>query len=318
MKILFITNMYPITSPFYGIFVKEQIDEITKTIACEHDLYYINAREKGSMEYLFSMFNIPLKIIKHKYDIIHIHYGLSALFLSIYKPMAKVYLTLHGSDILEKQGKNLQVYVTKFLLKRVDKVFIQSKEMEPIIRPFNKNYEILPCGVNTDFFKPDRKIKNDERTKTVIFPGNRSAHVKNYSVFEKVIGYLKEQSSFLIKQEFIDNLSREEVRDILNTGDCLLMTSISEGSPQVVKEALSCGLPVVSVPVGDVPFMIESVPHCYISKTYSAEELGTLVLKSFLGNGNDIRDAFIRKNIYDHRSVARRLIKNYGIELQVE
>src|SRR5207253_3876490 len=46
--------------------------------------------------------------------------------------------------------------------------------------------------------------------------------------------------------------TREQVRLMLNAADCLLVTSLHEGSPNIVKEAMACNLPVVSVPCGDV------------------------------------------------------------------
>src|SRR4030065_378658 len=50
----------------------------------------------------------------------------------------------------------------------------------------------------------------------------------------------------------IINKKPVEVAAFLNACDCLLMTSNQEGSPNIVKEALACNLPVISIDVGDV------------------------------------------------------------------
>jgi glycosyltransferase involved in cell wall biosynthesis len=48
--------------------------------------------------------------------------------------------------------------------------------------------------------------------------------------------------------------------------DALLLTSDVEGSPMVIKEAMACNLPVVSVRVGDVPEVIGGVPGCALAE----------------------------------------------------
>jgi glycosyltransferase involved in cell wall biosynthesis len=50
----------------------------------------------------------------------------------------------------------------------------------------------------------------------------------------------------------------------MSAGDALVLVSDGEGSPQVIKEAMACNLPIVSVAVGDVPDVIGGTPGCYL------------------------------------------------------
>jgi glycosyltransferase involved in cell wall biosynthesis len=48
--------------------------------------------------------------------------------------------------------------------------------------------------------------------------------------------------------------------------DALILTSALEGSPMVIKEAMACNLPIVSVRVGDVPEVISGTPSCTLAE----------------------------------------------------
>lgn len=314
-KVLVVTNMYPSEeSPFSGIFIQEQLMELKKHYQFDFKIFLIDGIRKGKSEYIKSIFLIPKAIKSYKPDIIHIHYGISGIFLKFFKPKnVKIIVTLHGGDILEKGSTALQIFFTKKVIKLADYIFVQNEEMKILAEKINPNVEIMTCGIDPDFFKPVKpRITTD--SKRILFPSSPERWDKNYQLFEKVIKILKDRGFDKIEIDTLDKLSREQVREKMCDSDVLLMTSVSEGSPQSIKEALSCGLPVVSVPVGDVAEMIEGIPNCYVAGNHDGYELADLVEKSIFGNPKGIREKFMLKENYFNKNIAIRLAKQYNIK----
>lgn len=140
---------------------------------------------------------------------------------------------------------------------------------------------VIPVGVDTDMFKPMNKEQIRESKgfasddKIVLFIG-RLEKEKDVSfllrafkvVLEKeknakmvLVGEgrerddLERESSELGIDEnviFLGNIPHSKIPEILNCSDVLALCSKYEGSPTIVKEAISCGIPVVSTDVGDV------------------------------------------------------------------
>lgn len=304
--------MYPIDSMVhFGIFVKEQVDHISDMYDVDSKVYFLNAREEGKTKYLRSLFEIPRLIRKMKPDVIHIHYGISGLFLLFYRPQADVYLTFHGGDVLADQGFYFQNIISTLVARRVKKVFVLNSEMEVLAKSIGTDFELLPCGVDTDFFTPLSKGVHLNTKPLIIFPGDPKLSVKNYALFKEVVQSIESRLGETIEIKCICGMSRNEVRDTLAAADCLVMTSISEGSPQVVKEALACNLPVVSVDVGDVRTVLQDIPSCHIATTYDSSTLADFVLEVLADARGLIRDAFIAKGQYDNVSICKRLYDNY-------
>ena len=83
------------------------------------------------------------------------------------------------------------------------------------------------------------------------------------------------QNTVVFGQNTIVN---EQVPVLMSAVDCLLLTSLAEGSPNVIKEALACNLPIVSVNVGDVAERLNNVEHCYLVN-YDYQEIASAVTK---------------------------------------
>jgi glycosyltransferase involved in cell wall biosynthesis len=128
---------------------------------------------------------------------------------------------------------------------------------------------IVPAGVDTQLFQPgDRAAARAELGWPpdgfyVLLPGARSNPVKGAELFERALGVLK-RSLPEATGVSLDDRGRREVALVMNAADVLLVTSLSEGSPVTVKEALACLTPVVSVPVGDVGSVVAGLPGCAV------------------------------------------------------
>ena len=68
-----------------------------------------------------------------------------------------------------------------------------------------------------------------------------------------------------VQFHILSGVSNQEVPIWLNASDVVLLTSRHEGSPNIIKEALACNLPVVSIDVGDVRERIQGVEGCYLA-----------------------------------------------------
>jgi glycosyltransferase involved in cell wall biosynthesis len=67
----------------------------------------------------------------------------------------------------------------------------------------------------------------------------------------------------------------------LNASDALIFTSFSEGSPNVIKEAMAANTPIISVAVGDTKEVISNAQNCYIvpDNAYEMAEKLSIILK---------------------------------------
>jgi glycosyltransferase involved in cell wall biosynthesis len=237
-----------------------------------------------------------LEIQQSDADLIHSHWGslLGALTVLGNRKMKPVILTLRGSDVNRNYTESLIIFclkitLTRFASKRATSVICVSENLKKLIQGKLTNVQVIPDGIPLSIFFPRdkehcRKLLGWQLSeKFVLFHCGSRPIEKNLSLAEKVISHLKQKMGKVnfIVIEF--NLTQEQLSVMYSAADILLFTSLNEGSPNVVREAIACGLPVVSVEVGDVSKWIKS-SECGAVTSYDHLELASACYTEIIAN----------------------------------
>lgn len=284
----------------FAPFVTEQVEALKEAgVECR----FFPVRSRGMVGYLRQVPALRHAIREFKPDIVHAHYGLCGLLANLQRRVPVV-TTYHGSDINDLKVRRLSKIA---VLLSAFNIFVSQKCID-LVKP-KKNYALIPCGINlNDFPEIDKaearmQLGLNPDGRYVLFAGAFDNSVKNAPLAKDAVAQLSGVELLELK-----GYSRLQVSILMQAVDVLLMTSICEGSPQVIKEALACGCPIVSVDVGDVRERIEGVDGCVVSQSRNSEELAGLLEKSFNFNGRTAGRNVILKDNLSSDQVAMQLL----------
>lgn len=301
MKILIVASY---NKNRFAPFIQEQADALAK-VGCE--IGYFGIQGKGVSGYLKQLSKLKKKIKEFRPDIIHAHYGLSGLLANLQRRIPVV-TTYHGSDINNANARRFSKIAMKM---SAYNVFVSQKTLD-LAKP-KRNFVLLPCGINledypiVDKLDARKQMGLDAQKKYVLFAGAFDNAVKNAPLAQQAVALLPDVELVELK-----GYSRQQVALLMQAVDCFLMTSFAEGSPQVIKEAMACGCPIVSVDVGDVKERVEGADGCYVAKTRESNELADLLRKAMLFEGKTKGREKIVADGLGNRQVAQRLLTIYN------
>ena len=226
------------------------------------DLDYFTIVGKGTKGYLKNIPRLRRFLRKKNYDLIHSHYSLSSIVASLSCKLPMV-VSLMGSDV--HMWFFWKSIIKTFYRFRWDATIVKSAGMKKSISL--NNAIVIPNGVDFGLFKPIEKdvakIKvgfNDKR-RHIIFVANPKRPEKNYPLAKKAFELINYDS---VELNTVSNVDQNIIPYYINVADILLLTSLWEGSPNVIKEAMACNCPIVSTDVGDVREVISNTEGCYI------------------------------------------------------
>ncbi|TNE59806.1 MAG: glycosyltransferase, partial [Bacteroidetes bacterium] len=102
----------------------------------------------------------------------------------------------------------------------------------------------------------------DPEKRYVLFLGNTEDTNKNYALVKAAVELLNRPDVELLN---VFGVPHDTVVQYLNSVDVFTLCSFGEGSPNVVKEAMTCNCPMVVTPAGDAAWVVSDTPGCYVS-----------------------------------------------------
>jgi teichuronic acid biosynthesis glycosyltransferase TuaC len=274
-EVLFVTNMWPDEErPYYGSFIHSQAESLSAA-GVGVDVLYLRGY-LGLQVYAKGLTEAPRVARRRPYDLVHAHYGhTAAACLGVTR--RPLVISFCGADVIGHQREygitpksRVEAAAFRWLGLAASATITKSAEMERALpRSLRARNHIVSNGVDLERFAPRPRAEcraelgwsPDE--KVMLFLGNPEDPRKNVD--------LARAAAALVAQRLPNTRLHEawaidppRVPTFLNAADCLVFPSRGEGSPNAVKEAMACALPIVATPVGDVPERLGGVEHCWV------------------------------------------------------
>ena len=270
--------------------VLSQIESLEKIIDTDVFVY----KASSIVNYLYSLFRLHRQIRSRNYDLIHAHFSRSAFLALLVCNKLSVIVSYMGTDLL---GKNwLNFFIKKITVKKAAYQIVKSKAMLKYL-PKSDLISVIPNGVCFNRFRPidqtvARKQLNLDNDKIyILFPANPLRKEKNYALAKNAVDIVKEKTVKEIELLSLFDEPHDRVCLFMNACDIVLLTSVFEGSPNVIKEAIACNCRIVSTNVGDVSEHIDGVDGCFLAMS-DPDDMSRKIMKCFTTsektNGRDM------------------------------
>jgi teichuronic acid biosynthesis glycosyltransferase TuaC len=316
LRVLMITSEWPTPSDPHAVPYIVRQAKFLKRAGVEVEVFPFRGAKKLT-NYLRAWRRLRRAYDLRNFHLVHGQFGQSGL-LALPKRLPLV-VSFRGSDILGILGPAGRITPRGRLLRGLcrlvalvaDAVIIVSEAQRAHI-PSRVEPHLLPSGIDFGLI-PEVEPQEARRhlglsldKRLVLFVGPLS-YGKGYDVARAAIELL--QTRMPVELVLGWDMSQQEILMHMRACDALLFPSRQEGSPNVVKEALACGLPIVASPVGDIPVRLRGIEGCEILANWETETVCD-ALERTLNRGGRVNASEAIGEL-DEEAITKRLIGIY-------
>lgn len=236
---------------------------------------------KEMLSYLLKAYPVANKLQKREnFDVCLVFFGIPSgpIGYMLKKKYKLPYvIRFGGGDVPGFQERFTKVYkiiapAIKLIWKKADALIANSQGLKDMALDFynKKPFDVIPNGVDTEVFYPSVKEESDEfkilfvsrlierKGLQFIIPqlkkiqDSTEKSVKLIVVgdgpYRETLERIAEENHVSDMVEFVGQKGKEEIVPFYQNADLFILPSSKEGMPNVVLEAMACGLPIIMTP----------------------------------------------------------------------
>jgi len=214
--------------------------------------------------------------------LLHAQFGGVTAFISAVGTTVPLIITFQGSDLnynpdLGPIHRFISHFLSQVACLRARRIITVSHQLRTRLWWHRGRTAVIPTGVNLSLFRPiaQEEARNvlgwQQHIPIVVFNAGGRPRLKGTQFLQAAVRIAGDIVGPVHLMMLNGDVPGDLVPYWINAADCVALASVNEGSPNIIKEALACNIPVVATDVGDVAERLENVKPSRVVRREVAE-----------------------------------------------